>query len=418
MADNLLTDRKCKAAKPRATPYPLNDGKGLRLVVHPNGSKYWVLRYVRLKPDGTTGETTTGLGTYPDVSIGAARNKADEARGVIRAGIKPSVHRKVERARNVERGEATFRAVSEEWLKRNKANWSGHHHERNEGLLRRILWADLGDLPVHEITEPMLLKPLLAAYDSGIRESARRARAVAQQVFRYAKDTHRSTHNPALDLADSRLLEKPKVTHFAAIQAKQVGPMLRALVPSAVDPVTAAALRMMLYTGLRDAALRAARWREIDLRARVWTVPGERMKSGREHRLPLPKQAVAVLSELAKLTRHTPNAFVFEGRGKAGHLAENTLRLALHGMGFKVTAHGFRSLLTDLLNEKGFNPDWIERQLDHVQKDKVRAAYLRTDFFEGRTKMTQWLADWAEAQEAERAAPKLPDNVKPLRRVA
>lgn len=418
MAEKLLTDRKCKAAKSRGVPYPLNDGRGLRLVVHPNGSKYWVLRYVRPKPDGTVGETTTGLGTYPDVSIGEARDKADAARSVIREGIKPAVHRKVERARNVERGEATFRAISEEWLKRNKARWSGHHHERNEGLLRRVLWDDLGDLPVHEITEPMLLKPLLASYDAGIRESARRARAVAQQVFRYAKDTHRATHNPALDLADSRLLEKPKVTHFAAIKAKEVGPMLRALTASAVDPVTAAALQMMLYTGLRDASLRAARWREIDLRARVWTVPGERMKSGREHRLPLPKQAVAVLSGLAKLTRHNPTAFVFEGRGKDGHLAENTLRLALHGLGFKVTAHGFRSLLTDLLNEQGFNADWIERQLDHVQKDKVRAAYLRTDFFDGRVTMMQWLADWAEAQQAGRAAPKLPDNVRPFRRVA
>lgn len=418
MADKLLTDRKCKAVKPRATPYPLNDGKGLRLVVHPNGSKYWVLRYVRLKPDGTTGETTTGLGTYPDVGIGEARDKADAARGLIREGIKPAVHRKVERARNVERGEATFRAVSEEWLKRHKARWSAHHHERNEGLLRRILWDELGDLPIHEITESMLLKPLLEAYDSGIRESARRARAVAQQVFRYAKDTHRATHNPALDLADSRLLEKPKVEHFAAIKAKQVGPMLRALVASQVDPVTAAALRIMLYTGLRDASLRAARWREIDLRARVWTLPGERMKSGREHRVPLPKQAVAVLSELARLTRKNANAFIFKGRGKDGYLAENTLRLALHGLGFKVTAHGFRSLLTDLLNEKGFNPDWVERQLDHVQKDKVRAAYLRTDFLEHRATMMQWLADWAEAEEAKKSAPKLPDNVKPLRRAA
>lgn len=416
MAERLLTDRKCKAAKPGGKP--LNDGKGLRLVLHSNGSKYWVLRYVRTKPDGTTGETTTGLGTYPEVSIEQARRRADEARGVIRTGTKPGIHRRVERARNAQRGEATFRVISEEWLTRNKADWSPHHHERNEGLLRRILWDDLGGLPVHEISEPMLLKPLKAAYDSGIRESARRARAVAQQVFAYAKDTHRATHNPARELAGSSALAKPEVTHFAAIKGTQVGPMLRAIAASEVDPVTAAALRMMLYTGLRDAALRGARWRDIELKARVWIVPGERMKSGREHRLPLPKQAVSVLSELAKLTRHNGASFVFAGRGKAGFLAENTLRLALHGLGFKVTAHGFRSLITDVLNERGFNPDWIERQLDHVQKDKVRAAYLRTDFYESRATMMQWLADWAAAEEAEKAAPKLPGNVKYLRRVA
>jgi integrase len=377
-----------------------------------------VLRYVRMKPDGTKGETTTGLGTYPDVSIERARAMAAEARGVIRSGVKPGVHRKVQRARNAERSEATFKAISEEWLTRNESSWSAHHHERNEGLLRRILWPDLGALPIHEITEPMLLAPLKTAYDSGIRESARRARAVAQQVFAYAKDTHRATSNPGRELAGSSVLAKPEVTHFAAIKATQVGPMLRALAASEVDPVTAAALRLMLYTGLRDASLRGAQWREIDLKARVWTVPAERMKSGREHRLPLPKQAIALLSELAKLTRRNGASFVFAGRGKAGYLAENTLRLALHGLGFKVTAHGFRSLITDVLNEAGFSPDWIERQPDHVQRDKVRAAYLRTDFYESRETMMQWLANWADALESNRASPKLPGNVKQLRRVA
>jgi integrase len=174
----------------------------------------------------------------------------------------------------------------------------------------------------------------------------------------------------------------------------------------------------MLYTGLRDGSLRAAHWNEIDLKAATWTVPAERMKSGREHRLPLPKQAVAALRELAKLTRAKPNAFVFASYGKDGFLAENTLRVALHRLGFKVTAHGFRSLLTDLLNENGFNPDAIERQLDHVQKDKVRAAYLRSEFFDYRRTMMQWLADWADAEQRGKGKPALPDNVIPLRRVA
>ena len=154
----------------------------------------------------------------------------------------------------------------------------------------------------------------------------------------------------------------------------------------------------MLYTGLRDHSLRAARWEEIDLKTATWTVPSERMKSRRKHVVPLPTQAVATLTELGKLTRHTPKSFVFVGFGKTGFLAENTLRAALHRLGFKVTAHGLRSLITDLLNENGFNPDAIERQLDHMQRDKVRAAYLRSDFMPQRVAMMQWLADWADAQ--------------------
>ena len=126
----------------------------------------------------------------------------------------------------------------------------------------------------------------------------------------------------------------------------------------------------MLYTGLRDYSLRAARWEEIDLKAATWTVPGERMKSRRDHVVPLPTQALSTLAELGKLTRHGPKSIVFVGFGKAGFLAENTLRAALHRLGFKVTAHGLRSLITDLLNESGFNPDAIERQLDHMQKTR------------------------------------------------
>jgi len=317
----------------------------------------------------------------------------------------------------VEAGAATFGVIAAEWLEHNKLGWSAHHYERNEGLIRRVLLPDLNRLPITEITEATLLRVLRKAYKA-TPESARRARAVAAQIFRYAKDTHRATTNPARDLADSTVLRKPAVRHFAAIKTEHVGAMLRALQSSATEPVTKAAMLLMLYTGLRDYSLRAARWSEIDLTAGTWTVPAARMKSGRAHVVPLPQQAVVLLSDLAKLTSTGPESFVFASRGKSGHLAENTLRVRLHGLGFKVTAHGFRSLITDLLNEQGFNADAIERQLDHLQRDKVRAAYLRSDFLPYRHKMMQWLADWAGAQRDDVQAPSLPHNVVPLHRTA
>jgi len=413
MAERLLADRTCKSSKPKARIYYLADGNGLRLQVRPNGAKYWMLRY-------TLGgrESTYQIGAYPHTTLDEARDAAAKARKLVTAGVSPSVDRKVSVARNVKSGEATFKAIAEEWLARNKGEWSPHHYERNKGLLDRLLVPDLGALPIAEITEPMLLKVLRKHYDSGIRESARRARAVAQQVFTHAKDTHRATRNPARELAGSSLLKKPEVKHFAALKPEEVGPMLRALDKSGVEPVTRAAMLLMLYTGARDSTLRGARWQEIDLKAGAWTVPAARMKSGREHKVPLPHQAVALLKELAKQTRRSHDSFVFASRGKAGFLAENALRKRLHGLGFKVTAHGFRSLITDLLNEQGFNADAIERQLDHANKDKVRAAYLRSEFFDLRKTMMQWLADWADAQRDETKAPALPGNVQPLRRVA
>jgi integrase len=418
MGEKLLTDRTCKAAKQKPAIYYKSDGAGLRLQVRPDGARYWMLRYNLAGSDGKVKESTAGLGAYPEISLEEARSKAAAARKLVAVGIRPSIDRRVRRAQNVERGEATFQALAVEWLARNRSDWSPPHYERNEGLLRRLLFPDLGALPVGDITEQILLATLRKIYDAGTRESARRARAVAAQVFRHAKDTHRATHNPARELADSSLLKKPEVKHFAALKPAQVGPLLRKLEESVTEPATRPALLLMLYTGLRDFSLRAARWKEIDLRAATWTVPASRMKSRREHVVPLPRQAVVVLKELAKLTRTRSDAFVFASRGKTGFLSENTLRKVLHRLGFKVTVHGLRSLLTDLLNEQGFNADAIERQLDHMHADKVRASYLRSDFMQLRKSMMQWLADWADAQQAGSAAPELPANVVTLRRVA
>lgn len=413
MAEKLLGDRQCKTAKAGESVRYLNDGNGLRLQIRPDGAKYWMLRYLL---GGR--ESTAGLGPYPEISLEEARKKAAKARTLIADGIRPAVERKVRVARNIAKAEATFEVVAEEWLARNKSHWSGHHHERNAGLVRRILLPKLGGLPMEEITEQILLSVLREAYDSGIKESARRARGVASQVFAYAKDTYRATHNPARELAGNRSLKKPEVRHFEALKPAQVGAMLRKLDESEAEPVTRAALLLMLYTGLRDYSVRGAQWKEIDLEAGIWTVPGSRMKSRREHRVSLPRQAVKALEGLGEIHGSKPESFVFPSWGKNGFLAENTLRTALHRMGFKVTAHGFRSLITDLLNESGFNSDAIERQLDHQSKDKVRAAYLRSEWMDYRRTMMQWLADWMDSQRKEKTVPKLPANVVAFQRLA
>ncbi len=184
--------------------------------------------------------------------------------------------------------------------------------------------------------------------------------------------------------------------------------MLDALDKSGTAAATRAALLLMLYTGLRDASLRGARWREIDLQAARWTVPAERMKRREEHSVPLPSQAVAILRQLARLTDRGPDSFVFSGTGKAGYLAENTLRMTLHRLGFEVTAHGLRSLLTDELYTAGFRSEWIERQLHHKDPNEVRSAYLRTDFYEQRVPMMQWWADACDARRQGKKPPALP----------
>jgi len=360
-------------------------------------------------------EGTLLMGSYPKLGLAAARVKADEARALVKKGRSPVLERKLRRHVQITADANTFGAIAAEWLEHNRPNWSAVHHERNEGLLRRILLPTLADLPVAEIAIDVLMLPLKKAYTAGTMESARRARAVAAQVFAYAIETRRAASNPGKELAQSTILKAVTVNSFAALQPGQVGPMLRALKASSCSPQVKAAIELMLMTGLRDFSLRSARWNEIDLTGASWTVPAERMKHGQDHTVPLPKQAVEILTELKKLTGRKPGGFVFASSGKAGFLAENTLRLTLHRLGFKVTAHGFRSLLTDLLNERGFNRDAVERQLAHVEKDKVRRAYLRSDFMEHRKVMMQWLADWAYAERDQADGPAMPDNVVPLR---
>ena len=411
VAEKRLTTRRCDTAKAKATVYRLTDGGGLSLRVMPSGAKYWQYRYRYGER-----ETILQLGSYPAISLERARAEHARHCDVLRHGRDPVTARRVEKAQVRKAAGETFSAVADEWLEYHRPTWSGVHHERNEGLLRRVLRPVLGQLPLREIDATAVLSALKAAENDGILESARRARAIAKQVFDYAIATGRASVNPARDLG--KALRKPEVEHFAALQADQIGPFLTVLDASDVTAVTRAALLLMLYTGSRDGSLRGAKWQEVDLKAARWTVPAERMKRREEHSVPLPKQAVTVLCDLARLTDRGPDSYIFASGGKAGYLAENTLRMAMHRLGFEVTAHGFRSLLTDELYKAGFRSEWVERQMHHRDKNAVRAADLLTDFFEQRVPMMQWWADSCDALKAGRKAPALPKNVIPIQRAA
>ena len=392
MPNHLLSASACANAKPREVIYYLNDGGGLRLQMHTNGSKYWLFRY-RLNGK----ESTYSLGQYPDLSLVDARRETSVARELVASGRNPSLNRKIATQSRIASDQSTFGTIAQDWLEHNRTDWAANHLERNQGLLRRYLLPKLGGLPANEITEPMLLQVLLDCYKN-TPESARRARQVASQVFRFGKDSHRCTTNPAIDLARSSLLKPVAHKPFASLPKSKLGHFLDALDASGVELVTRVAIFAALYTGLRDYSVRGALWGEIDLELGTWTVPAIRMKLRREFKTPLPDQLINELSQLYELTYDGEESFVFASYGKDGHLAENSLRIAMHRMGFVYTLHGFRSLMTDVLNEKGFNADAVERQLDHTVVNSVRRSYLRTDFWDERVEMVQWYANWCESQ--------------------
>jgi len=402
--EKLLTESACKAAKPKPKIYYLNDGGGLRLRCRPDGGRTWIFRY-----RFNSKEKNIGLGSYPQVTLKIARSKSDESRKQLVIGKNPSLEKKAAKARREVLDTQTFGVIAREWIEHNRDTWSDTHLKRNESLVRLYLLPDLGRLPITEIEEPHLFTILKGVYDSGIKESARRSRSIAAQIFSFARSTQRCKHNPAKAMADNDYFKRPPIKHFKAINQDDVPALIEELQKKGNDqplkPETVCALLLALYTGLRDASIRGAKWQEIDLTKKLWTVPAKRMKSRKKHELPIPKQAITALKNLQPLTDRGPNSFIFSSETKSGFMAENTLRLALHRLGFKVTVHGFRSLITDVLNENEFNADAIEKQLDHQEKSQVRRAYLRSDFMVQRKKMMQWFADWCEEQPHTQKAP-------------
>ena len=407
-AEKLLSEMACKSAKAKSTIYYLNDGAGLRMRIRPDGSRTWIFRCWL---DGK--EMSTGLGSYPTISLQIARAKALEARQEVSKGNNPSTSKRIAKTQQITKGGHTFGLIANEWLEHNKPDWSGTHYERNEGLLRRFLLPDLAKLPIESITEPYLYSVIKKIYDRGTKVSAARTRTIASQIFSYARATHRATGNPARDMSDNPYFKKPPIKHFDALPKEDVPKLMVALNKSQaeqqLDVKTVCALKLALYTGLRDNSIRGAKWSEIDLERKIWTVPASRMKSGSEFKLPLPTQAVEVFKILEPISFRELESYVFPSTGKYGYMAENTLRLALHRLGFKVTVHGMRSLITNVLNEKGFNRDAIERQLDHQEQNQTRASYLRSDFMEERIRIMQWFADWCSED-------KTPTNVVELKR--
>jgi integrase len=234
---------------------------------------------------------SAGLGAYPTVTLQIARVEAQQAKLLAKDGHNISSAKKVAKATQTTKGSNTFGLIAAEWLEHNKADWSRTHHERNEGLIRRHLLPDLAKLPIESINEKYLFTVIKKVYDKGTKVSALRTRTIAAQIFSYARATHRAIGNPARDMSDNPYFKKPTVKHFEAIAQNEVPKLMAALNKTGkaqqLDIKTVFALKLSMYTGLRDNSVRGARWREIDFERCIWTIPAERMKSRKEFKVPL-----------------------------------------------------------------------------------------------------------------------------------
>jgi integrase len=373
-----------KQAKPKDKTYKLSDGKGLNLEIRPNNSKYWRLSY-RYHDK----QKTLALGVFPEVTLAIARNKSLEAKQLLDQGIDPVIRRKQQKFVAVHN---IFSAIAKEWHEKEAGRWSKFHSERVWQTIKVDALPYLGDMSITDIKARDVLYVVKLIEERGALDIASRVKQRISSVFRYAMQTGYAEHNPVDALKD--VIKTRKVQHRKSIKLDQLPAYLNALDNYPGYLLTQHALKLITMTFVRPGELRSAEWNDIDLDKAIWRIPAEKMKMDEEHIVPLSTQAI----DLLKLVKELSGNYDLVFPGSHDHrkpMSENTLTYAIRKrLKFDATAHGFRTTASTILNESGFRVDVIERQLAHGERNKVRAAYNRSQYLAERTEMMQWYSDY------------------------
>lgn len=388
-----LSDLAVRNSKPREKEYKLSDSGGLYLLVTPSGGKLWRLKF---RVDGR--EKKLAIGAFPEIGLGDARKRRDEARELIATGRDPSREKQQAKHRARVSAANTFGEIAKEFLdKRRREGLSSSTAEKSEYYISRM-GPVFARLPISSIGAPDLLAVLRRIEAKGNYETARRVLQLCGRVFRYAVATARLASDPSRDLRGALTAPRPK--HYGAIiEAKRAGELLRAIDGFEGQVVTKLAMQLSSHVFVRPGELRHAEWCEVDLEAGLWIIPAGKMKMRKPHHVPLSNQSVELFRQLHAITG--PTGYVFPSiRTRTRPMSENTVNAALRRLGFsgdEMTAHGFRAMASTLLNESGnWHPDAIERALAHGDDDRVRAAYHRGAHWKERVEMAQWWSDYLD----------------------
>jgi len=390
----MLTNKTIDNAKPREKLYRIFDGHGLYIEVTPKGGKYW-----RLKFRFANKEKRLALGVYPQISLAEARERREVARKQLANGLDPS-SAKHDRKKRLELDAAnSFEAVAREWHTHNLEKWTPNYAADILHRLEMDIFPAIGKRPIADISPLLMLDTLRKIEQRGAHEMSRRAMQYCGQIFRYGIVTGRAERNPTADLKGA--LKPVKHGHFAALEAKDLPEFLHALESNEARLFiqTRLAIRLMMLTFVRTGELIKAKWDEFNPESGQWEIPAARMKMRRAHLVPLSKQAIAVLTELQKLSGNRDYVFASVAKPRQ-HMSNNTILKALERLGYKgrMTGHGFRALAMSTIKENlGYRHEVVDRQLAHAHSNKVDAAYDRAQFLPERRKMMQEWADYLDA---------------------
>ncbi len=333
------------------------------------------------------------LGQYPDTSLAEARRLRDDQKDILNTGKHPAREKKAQKLRQEYEEDNTFKVVALKWLETRKEKLNSKYHQQCKARLKQHVFPVIGDTPITEIKVPDVVYIMELIGQDGRIETAKRMKQMISQTFRFAAQRGLCENNPASDIRD--ILPQKKEKHHACIPVDELPELLEAIENYHGNDLTRYALQLLALTFVRTRELIEAKWDEIDWKGKEWHIPKERMKMRRPHMVPLSRQAVGILKEVQKITGKREFIF-YSARSKNKHISNGSFLMALRHMGYgkRMTGHGFRSLASTILNERGYDPDVIERQLAHQDTDKIRAAYNRAQYVPQRRKMMQDYADY------------------------
>ncbi|HFK7270233.1 TPA: tyrosine-type recombinase/integrase [Enterobacter asburiae] len=408
-----LTDTKVRSAKTEAKEYSLVDGDGMFLLIHPNGSKYWRFRF---RFGGK--QHLMAFGVYPETSLADARQKREEARRLVAAGVDPREHRravKEEQAKEV----ITFESVARDWHASNQ-KWSESHSGRVLKSLEDNLFDAIGKRNIAELKTRDLLIPIKAVEMSGRLEVAARLQQRTTAIMRFAVQSGLIDYNPAQEIAGA--VATAKRQHRAALELNRIPELLHRIDTYTGRPLTRLAVELTLLVFIRSSELRFARWSEVDFETAMWTIPGEReplegvkhshrgSKMRTPHLVPLSRQALMILEKIKSMSGNRELIFVGDHDPRKP-MSENTVNKALRVMGYdtkvEVCGHGFRTMACSSLIESGlWSKDAVERQMSHQERNSVRAAYIhKAEHLGERRLMLQWWADYLDVNRMKGVSP-------------
>ncbi len=385
-----LSPTQVTKAKPLEKEYSLADGNGLYLRIKPNGAKLWIFNYIH---PTTKKRKNISLGAFPDITLASAREKTREMRQQVAEGIDPKTHRDNQLITAQIAQSSTLKSVAEEWFEVKKHDVSEDYASDIWRSLELHIFPNLGNMPISELTAPIVIQVLRPVEAKGALETVKRVCQRINEVMNYAVNCGKIQSNPLFGIKHA--FKKSKADHMSTISPDELHTLMQAMSLANIKLATRCAFEFQLHTLTRPVECAAAEWSEIDFENKLWVISKDKMKMKRDHKIPLSDASIQLLNFMKPISYGQRYVFP-SSKSVDQHMNSQSVNAALKraGMKGKLVSHGMRSIGSTALNEQGFNKDAIELCLAHVDKNTIRDIYNNAEYLEERRKIMEWWSNF------------------------